>query len=210
MKPTKLYNILYARYGNLDWWPADAPYEMMIGAILTQNTAWRNVEKAINNFGSDVTPKFVENATLDELVGIIRPAGFFNQKAAYLKCLTAWFKQYDYQAEKVAAQPLEILRHELLDIKGVGEETADSILLYGLELPSFVVDAYTKRLLGRLGVDVKLTYRDVQAWFMNSLPVDVPLYNNFHACIVYVCKDFCRAKAKCDGCPLGAICSSCQ
>lgn len=206
--PAELYDILYAYYGELGWWPAKTPYEMMVGAILTQNTAWRNVERALANFNQQhpLTPQFVETVSMDTLMQIIMPAGFFNQKAQYIKELTAWFKLYDYCAENLKSIPMEILRRELLAIRGVGEETADSILLYALDKPSFVIDAYTKRILSRLSVDVVLKYKHMQQWFESQLPQAVSLYNNFHACIVNVCKEFCTVNPQCSGCPLLKIC----
>lgn len=208
MNPHYLYTLLAAHYGELDWWPADSPYEVMVGAILTQNTAWENVEKAIANFNGSLTPQLIEALPIAELIQYIRPAGFFNQKAVYLKELTAWFKRYSYNVATAAQQPLDALRRELLAVKGVGEETADSVLLYALGLPSFVVDAYTKRLLSRLGISVKPTYRDVQHWFTSQLPREVSLYNNIHACIVILCKEYCRAKPKCEGCPMLSNCKN--
>ncbi|MDR0324740.1 MAG: endonuclease III domain-containing protein, partial [Oscillospiraceae bacterium] len=151
MTPEDINRLLYGRYGDLGWWPAETPYEVMAGAILTQNTAWGNVEKAIARFEGNLTPERVEAMPPDELADTIRPAGFFNQKAGYLKTLTAWFKRYGYSAENASGRGLEPLREELLALRGIGKETADSILLYALELPTFVVDAYTSRLLTRLG-----------------------------------------------------------
>ena len=206
--PRQLYNVLYAHYGDLRWWPADDPYEMMVGAVLTQNTAWRNVEKAIANFGGRLSPDYIASLPIDKLTEIIKPAGFFNQKAQYLKALTAWFAAYDYDHENAALSQVDDLRRQLLAVKGVGQETADSILLYALGLPAFVVDAYTMRLLKRLGVDVPMTYRGVQAWFTSQLPQDIALYNNYHACVVNICKDFCRAVPRCGGCPLASYCKS--
>ena len=144
-KLLSIYEALLAHYGELHWWPAETPYEMMVGAVLTQNTAWGNVEKAIANFGGSLSPEDVANANLAELTKIIRPAGFFNQKAAYLKAVTEWFAKYGYDVPAVQKEPLTKLRTELLSTKGVGQETADAILLYAFGFPTFVVDAYTVR-----------------------------------------------------------------
>jgi len=144
-----IHDKLLAHYGDLNWWPAKTPYEVIVGAILTQNTAWTNVEKAIANFGGTPTPEMVINTHLSELAEIIRPAGFFNQKATYLKAITAWFARYDFNIQLITQKSLVDVRSELLSIKGVGQETADSILLYACELPTFVVDAYTIRLCDR-------------------------------------------------------------
>ncbi|MDR1668567.1 MAG: endonuclease [Oscillospiraceae bacterium] len=209
MTPTRLNDLLFARYGELNWWPAGTPYEVMVGAVLTQNTAWSNVEAAIARFGSsgcglNLTPQRIETMPIEELTEIIRPAGFFNQKARYIKALTAWFKQYNYSTEAARRAGLPELRKELLAVRGIGKETADSILLYALELPSFVTDAYTKRLLGRLGVTGVSGYDAVKRFFEEGL--DTKLYNNLHAMIVINAKEHCRAKPKCAGCPLEDYC----
>jgi len=203
----KIYGTLKKRYGDLRWWPAKTPYEVIAGAVLTQNTAWANVEKAIANFGpSGPRPRAVASASLGELAEIIRPAGFFNQKAAYLKSVTEWFAMYSYDVKKVKCEPLEKLRTELLATKGVGEETADSILLYAFDLPTFVVDAYTKRLCARCPIDAGKTYAQVKKYFEDNLPKTVELYNNFHALIVINAKEHCRKKPLCEKCPLIRIC----
>jgi len=139
-----IYNKLLSRYGDLHWWPASSPYEVIVGAVLTQNTAWSNVEKAIDNFGDSLSPEFIASLDMDALAELIRPSGFFNQKAASLKEITRWFEKYGYSVEKVKHHSLEKIRKELLTVKGVGKETADSILLYAFDYPTFVVDAYTK------------------------------------------------------------------
>jgi len=177
----------------------------MTGAILTQNTAWGNVEKAIANFTDTPTPEFIESVSMEELVKIIKPAGFFNQKAAYLKALTAWYKTYGYSVANARARPLCKLRDELLSVKGVGRETADSILLYAFDLPSFVIDAYTIRLIVRLtGESRPPGYETAQRAFASGL--EAPLYNNAHAMIVINAKEHCGAKPKCTGCPLAYMC----
>jgi endonuclease-3 related protein len=203
----KIYETLKKRYGDLHWWPAKTPYEVMAGAVLTQNTAWTNVERAIANFGPNgPKPKIVAAASLDELAAIIRPAGFFNQKAGYLKSVTEWFAMYNYSVNKVKREPLETLRAELLSIKGVGEETADSILLYAFNLPAFVVDAYTKRLCARYPINAGKTYSQIKRFFEDNLPKTVEIYNNFHALIVINAKEHCRKKPYCEECPLGGKC----
>jgi len=149
-----IYDKLFAHFGHLQWWPAQSPYEVMVGAVLTQNTAWRNVEKAIANFDGQLSPQFVRDVDTAKLIELIRPAGFFNQKAAYLKALTAWFAQYNYDIPTAQREPLDKLRAQLLAVKGIGKETADCVLLYALGLPTFVVDAYTLRLCTRYGLNV--------------------------------------------------------
>jgi endonuclease-3 related protein len=203
---TEVYNILAARYGNLRWWPAKTPYEVIVGAILTQNTAWGNVEKAIANFSGGLSPQRVMSLNLETLIEIIRPAGFFNQKAAYLKGVTSWFGRYGFNVAAVQKLPLAQIRAELLSVKGVGNETADSILLYAFGFPSFVVDAYTVRLLSRLPIDAGKGYEKIKAYFERELPRDAEIYNNFHALIVVNAKEHCRKKPVCAGCPLSETC----
>ena len=205
-KAESIYNTLLADYGDLHWWPAETPYEVMVGAVLTQNTAWGNVEKAIANFSGNLTPEFVLNADTTELSDIIRPAGFFNQKAAYLKAVTEWFAGYNFDVPTVQRETLKKLRPELLSVKGVGKETADSILLYAFNFPSFVVDAYTVRLCDRFPVDAGKGYDAVKAYFEASVPKDAKIYNNYHALIVINAKEHCRKKPLCAGCPLYDTC----
>ena len=212
----QIYNRLLGHYGDLNWWPAETPYGVIVGAVLTQNTAWSNVEKAIASFGGKLTPEFVLGASHDEIAGIIRPAGFFNQKAVYLKAVTGWFSQYGFSVQAVRREPLEKLRRSLLSVKGIGKETADSILLYAFGFPTFVVDAYTMRLCGRFPVDAGNSYDAVKAAFEDALTAGNPslqneeiakIYNNYHAYIVINGKEHCRkAKPLCGSCPLGDIC----
>ncbi len=201
-----LYEALLARYGDPHWWPARTPYEVIVGAVLTQNTAWGNVEKAIARFGDGLSPEQVLRLDLAELSEIIRPAGFFNQKAPYLKAVTEWFARYDFDVPTVRREPLEKLRAELLSTRGVGRETADSILLYACGLPSFVVDAYTMRLCARYPIDAGEGYEAVKRFFEDNLARSAQLYNRFHALIVVHAKAHCRKKPLCDGCPLGDVC----
>ena len=207
-----IYELLNERYGNLNWWPADSPYEVMVGAVLTQNTAWTNVEKALANFGKNhcnkITPEFIEKISIEKLSEIIRPAGFFNQKAVYLKAVTTWFNQYDYDVDKVKNGNLKFLRKELLTVKGIGKETADSILLYAFNFPTFVIDAYTRRLLERLEIEnIPKEYDNIKAMFETALPHDESLWNNYHACIVINAKEHCKVKPICTNCPLIELCS---
>jgi endonuclease-3 related protein len=207
MALTAIFRSLAARYGNPHWWPANTPYEVIVGAVLTQNTAWGNVEKAIANFADDLSPERVMSLDIGTLAEIIRPAGFFNQKAAYLREVTAWFGQYGFSVSAVQKLTFAQVRAELLDVRGIGHETADSILLYAFGFPSFVVDAYTMRLLSRLPIDAGGSYEKVKAYFENALPRDVEIYNNFHALIVINAKEHCRKKPVCEGCPLCGVCA---
>lgn len=202
----EIFNILLTAYGPRRWWPARTPYEMMVGAILTQNTAWNNVEKAIRNFGHRLSPRFVNAVSLEELIGIIKPCGYFNQKAACLKQLTSWFEQYDYDIDRVRQLEGDILRRQLLAIKGVGPETADSILLYALDQPYFVIDAYTRRFLERLGEEVPSRYDQLRHEIESLLPLNTYVYGEFHALIVEHAKRHCRKSPACRGCPLEHLC----
>jgi len=201
-----IYNHLHVRYGNLDWWPADSPYEVIVGAILTQNTNWGNVEKAIANFDGDITPERVLALDPEELKMIIRPAGFFNQKAVYLKAVTEWYARYDFDVANVQAKPLDIVRAELLAVRGIGNETADSILLYAFQFPTFVIDKYTQRFCQRYPIDAGKDYMSVKAYFETNLPRDEALFNNYHALLVINAKEHCSAKMNCAGCPLDIYC----
>jgi endonuclease-3 related protein len=201
-----IYETLLAYYGEPHWWPAKTPYEVIAGAVLTQNTAWSNVEKAIANFGDNLVPQTVLTAELSELTEIIRPAGFFNQKAAYLKAVTEWFARYDFDVPTVQCEPLRKMRSELLSTKGIGPETADSILLYAFGFPAFVVDAYTMRLCGRYPIDAGNGYSSVKSHFESRLPRSAEVYNSFHALIVINAKEHCRKKPVCGDCPLGGKC----
>ena len=195
-KLLEIYEKLLAHYGAPHWWPAQTPYEVIVGAVLTQNTAWTNVAHALANFGGSLCPEFVASADIGHLKNLVRPAGFFNQKAAYLKAVTAWFAKYNYSADEARRRPLAAIRPELLAVKGVGEETADSILLYACGFPTFVIDAYTRRLCGA-----------VKRRFEQELPADAVLFNNYHALIVINAKEHCRKKPLCAGCPLEESCA---
>jgi endonuclease-3 related protein len=201
-KLIEIYDHLHSHYGNLSWWPAETPYEVIVGAVLTQNTAWTNVEKAIANFKAELSPDLILNLSHEELIKIINPAGFFNQKARYLKNVTSWFSNYAFDVSVVQKKDIKTLRTELLNIKGVGRETADSILLYAFEFPTFVVDAYTVRLLKRFPIEIKYDYEVIRAYFEDSIPKDIDLYNNYHALIVINGKNHCRKRPVCTGCPL--------
>ena len=202
-----IYETLLAHYGNLNWWPAKTPYEVIVGAVLTQNTAWSNVEKAIANFDDHLSPQAVLEMKISDLTEIIRPSGFFNQKATYLRAITEWYAGYNFDVVTVQREQLEKLRPELLSVKGIGKETADSILLYSFGFPTFVVDAYTVRLCERYPVEVGIGYDTVKAYFESNLPRSVEMYNNYHALIVINGKEHCRKKnPQCDSCPLRDLC----
>ncbi|WP_291565176.1 MULTISPECIES: endonuclease III domain-containing protein [unclassified Clostridium] len=202
----QIYNLLLTAYGKRSWWPAKTAFEMMVGAILTQNTSWTNVEKAIANLGYNLSPEFIETVSNKELGEIIRPSGYYNQKAIRLKALTLWFKKYSYDIKNIKGIDGQVLRDELLEIKGVGRETADSILTYALNIPFFIVDTYTKRILYRLGYDIPKNYDELRIKIEESIPKDLYIYNEFHGLIVEHAKCHCKKSPNCAGCPLESIC----
>ncbi len=197
------YERLLERYSRQHWWPAETEEEIVIGALLTQNTAWSNVEKAIKNLkkGNMCSLEAIYQASIDRLKECIKPAGFFNQKAQYLKNIASFFVEHG-GFEGLSSYDTGALRTMLLKIKGVGKETADSILLYAFDRPVFVVDAYTRRLIERHRLSDKLDYDSLQELFMRNLPRDASLFNEYHALIVRNAKEHCRKKPRCKGCPL--------
>jgi endonuclease-3 related protein len=201
-----IYHTLLSFFGEQGWWPADTPFEVMVGAVLTQNTAWRNVERAIENLKKEgvLTPLGLKGIDEARLAELIRPAGYYNVKAKRLKSLIKFLDGgYGGDLMKMFSEPLSSLREEILTIKGIGPETADSILLYAGEKPIFVVDAYTRRILSRHGMITDGTsYGDIQSLFMRSLPQDVSLYKEYHALFVQLAKTFCKTKPHCAECPL--------
>jgi endonuclease-3 related protein len=206
-----IFDRLAAHFGPLHWWPAQTPFEVVVGAILTQNTAWRNVEYAIARLkeAGALTPAALRTMDQGELEALIRPAGFFRQKAERLQLFVEHlFARHGGDLAALLSGPLAAVRAELLSLKGVGPETADSILLYAGNHPSFVIDAYTRRLFTRLGLlDGNEGYEAIRALFMDNLPHETDLFNEYHALIVEECKVFCRKRAPlCPACPLLACC----
>ena len=203
---TEIYQLLFERFGPQHWWPGETQFEIITGAILTQNTNWANVEKAIANLKSAhlLTPEKLYHLDISELAEFIRPAGYYNIKAKRLKSFLTWFFQnYDGQLANLETLDTNRLRAELLAVSGIGPETADSILLYAFGRPVFVVDAYTARVAVRHGlIDTEADYEQLRELFQSNLPQDVQLFNEFHALLVRLGKDFCRPKARCHGCPL--------
>ncbi|SDM61518.1 endonuclease III domain-containing protein [Acetanaerobacterium elongatum] len=204
---TELFDKLLAAYGKRHWWPAQTPFEMMVGAILTQNTAWSNVERALAGFGENLTPQYILTCDEANLAEIIRPSGYYNQKAVRLKTLARWYEGYGFDINRVRAKSGEALREELLALNGVGHETAYSMLLYAFDKPYFVVDAYTRRLFERLGLTVPKDYDEFRLAIEASIPQDLYLYNEFHALIVAHAKEHCKVKPCCDGCPITSRCT---
>ncbi len=206
----EIFDRLFRRYGPRRWWPAETPFEVCVGAILTQNTSWGNVEKAIANLkrAKLLSPEALRDTRVEQLAEVIRPAGFFNVKAKRLKGFIDWFfARYDGSLERLFAGEWPILREELLAVPGIGPETCDAILLYAGGKPSFVVDAYTRRLFAGLGlVREDIGYEELRALFMENLPPDPPLFNEYHALIVEHGKEHCRKRPRCPGCSLHVLC----
>jgi endonuclease-3 related protein len=206
----RYYHAMLAELGPSRWWPGRTPFEIALGAILTQNTAWTNVEKAMHNLRQSglLDAQALFRLTDEELAAFIRPAGVFRVKAARVRNFLRFLQRTcDLDMDGLRKETVEKLRPMLLDVSGIGPETADSILLYGLGLPSFVVDAYTRRILSRHGlVPGDIGYEDLREFFMNALPKDVVLFNEFHALVVRTGKGWCAKKAgKCPQCPLAVF-----
>ena len=202
-----IYKKLYRFFGPQNWWPGDTPFEIAVGAVLTQNTNWGNVEKAIQNLKKQgvLSSRGIHGLSVNELASLIKPAGYFNVKAKRLRSfLDFLMNEYCGRMENMAREDLTQLRPKLLRIHGIGPETADSILLYALEKPIFVIDAYTKRILSRHGITASDgSYAEFQELFHASLKRDVHLYNEYHALFVRAGKTFCRrTKPLCEKCPL--------
>jgi len=205
----KIYNLLFSSFGPQNWWPAETELEMMVGAILTQNTSWNNVEKAILNLkeNSLLSIQKLSRIPASILAEYIRPAGYYNLKVKRLKNLiNCIVDRYNGDIKTLFSCDTDTIREELLRVKGIGLETADSIVLYGAERSIFVVDTYTHRILTRHGlIEEEAGYHDVQSFFMDNLSHDVELFKEFHALIVKTGKDFCRRKPRCSECPLNKL-----
>ena len=207
-----IYRRLMDGYGPQHWWPAEGPFEVMVGAVLTQSAAWSNVEKAIAGLkgAGALSPEALRRLPLAELARLIRPCGYYNAKAVKLKSLARWLGEFcGDDLNRLSAHDTDTLRRELLSIHGVGEETADSILLYAVGKPVFVIDAYTRRIISRLGLAPQDTsYAACQALFRDNLPVDSGLFNEYHALLVSLAKDVCRPRPLCPKCCLADKCPS--
>ncbi|MFZ3063045.1 MAG: endonuclease III domain-containing protein [Actinomycetota bacterium] len=207
----ELYSRLYDSFGPQGWWPAKSSFEMIVGAILTQNTAWTNVEKAIAALEERDLLHTEKMAKVPEekLEMLIRPSGYFRQKAQRLKAISDHLvRNYHGELEKLFSLPRLRVRGELLKVSGLGKETADSILLYAGEKPVFVIDAYTRRICHRLGLTSLTRYDDLQRFFERNLPPDVKTYQEFHALLVALGKEHCRRVPRCAGCPVGRDCEA--
>ena len=201
------FEAMFHRFGEQNWWPAKTRLEMMLGAILTQNTTWTNVEKALANMRQHKALDFetLDSTTKEQIAKWIRPAGYFNQKASHIKDMATTIRhRFDGSLNRLFSLDTPALRKELLSWKGVGPETADCIMLYAAKRPVFVVDAYTRRIAMRHGwIGEKATYDEVAMLFTSNLPKDdVALFNEYHALIVQTGKEHCKTTPQCKGCPL--------
>lgn len=201
------YERLLNKFGPQQWWPGDSPFEVMVGAVLVQNTAWRNVEHAIENLREAglMEAKALYAVAPEELAELIRPAGYYQVKARRLRNLLKFVvEEFDGSLDDMFRTSLSTLREQLLAVNGIGPETADAILLYAGGLSTFVVDTYTHRVLARHGwLGYDSDYHEIKDYFESSLPADAPLYNEYHALLVRVGKDYCKRTApKCEACPL--------
>jgi len=203
---------LFAEYGPQQWWPADSPFEVIVGAVLTQSAAWTNVEKAIANLRSAgaLSPEGIRSLPEAELAALIRPSGYFNAKARKLKAFTALLSErFEGDLPKMLATPPRDLRPLLLATHGIGPETADAILLYAAGRPAFVIDAYTRRTLSRLGrPPARDTYAAWRELVEASLPPDAAMFNEYHALLVRLGKEVCRARPGCGRCVLRTVCAT--
>lgn len=206
-----IYNRLMNHYGPQHWWPADEPFEVIIGAILTQSAAWGNVEKAISNLKSAgaLSPRELRRLSLTEVASLIHPCGYYNAKALKLKSFAIWLEEhFNDDLDRLFATDIGQLRQQLLSVHGIGTETADSIILYAANKPIFVIDAYTRRIFSRMGLapSADNSYSAYQSIFMNNLPADTILFNEYHALLVRLAKDACRNRPLCQKCHLTDVC----
>ena len=208
-----VYQRLLARYGPQDWWPGDSPFEVIVGAILTQSAGWIGVERAIDNLkaAGALSPAALRDVPIEELAVLIRPSVYFNAKSLKLKAFVEHLgERYDDDLDAMFRQDADQLRAELLSIHGIGEETADDILLYAAGKPVFVIDAYTRRIMGRLGVTPSVDrYGAYQSMFMDNLPRDEALFNEYHALLDRHAVEACRKRAPlCESCCLQDVCAT--
>lgn len=205
-KLLEIYRRLYHAFGPQHWWPGESPFEIAVGAILTQNTNWANVERAIENLKKEnvLSARSIHKIKTDGLASLIKPAGYFNIKSKRLKAFIHFLmNEYQGSMKRMGNKEMDTLRTELLNIHGIGYETADSILLYALDKPVFVIDAYTKRVLSRHNIiRYDESYERIQDLFHTTLKRDTELFNEYHALFVRLGKTYCRKKPMCDGCPL--------
>lgn len=205
----KIFKKLFNHYGPRHWWPAKTRFEVIVGAVLAQNVSWKNAKKAIDHLKDAglLSPEALSSCRHQKIAHQIKSSRFYNQKAKKLKALCSWMMQtYDGSLNKMFRQQTEDLREQLLGIKGIGQETADCILLYAAGKPSFVSDAYTQRFFERYGVfHGRKTYEEIRNFFMHHLPRDIYLYNEYHALIDHHSSHVCQSRPDCDRCPVRII-----
>ena len=205
-----IYGLMLERYGAQNWWPGETPFEMMVGAVLTQAAAWTNVEKAISNLiaADALSAHAIRSIKQEELAKLVYPSGYYNSKARKLKALAEYLgRRFDDDLDAMQNEDVSTLRAELLGVYGIGEETADDILLYALSKPTFVVDNYTRRIFHRLGLaPEKGSYSIYRSMFMDNLPAGQELFGEYHALIVRHGKEVCKKRPACEGCCLLEVC----
>lgn len=207
LNANELYQLLLNAYGKPRWW-SDDPFIVMFQAVLVQNTAWGSVEKTCSVIGDRLTPERIEALPVEELEKLIRPCGFYKAKSHTIKAILEWYRQYHFEQKRVCQISASRLRKELLAIRGVGAETADVILVYAFYKPSFIIDAYTRRFLSRMGY----SFADddsIRYFFQTSLPGDAEVYGWYHWLILDHCISACRKKPECEGCLLRSKCRQC-
>jgi endonuclease III related protein len=211
MRLTHIYNLMYLALGDRKWWPADNCEEIIFGAILVQSVAWSNTVKALGNLRQADLLSFAKiyEADIAEVEACVVPTRYYRMKAKKLKAFaTHLMERYDGNLPALLERPMIALREELLGVYGIGPETADDIILYAAEQPTFVIDAFTKRVFHRIGIcSSDIPYEDLRLWFMHYLPHDVPLFNQYHALLDGIGHHYCaNTKPKCSACPLRTVC----
>lgn len=202
----KCYQRLMAHYGAQHWWPAESTFEMLIGAILTQNTAWQNAALALEKLKPYLAPEKLDRLPEDKLAQCIRSSGFYQLKAKRIRAFLTWYKDYGFDPENVKKQSGAFLRKQLLSVKGIGEETADAMLVYAFDKPFFIADAYSRRFFSRLGDQAAQSYDAVKEKVESCLPPELMIYQEYHALIVVHGKLHCKAAPVCKGCPFSGAC----
>ena len=205
MDANDIYKELLNAYSKPHWW-SDDPFTVMFQAVLVQNTAWSSVEKTCEPVKDKLSPQFIAGLSDEELQKLISPCGFYKSKSQTITSLAKWFEKYDYSVREAQKMPLKALRSELLSIKGIGAETADVILVYALYQPSFVMDAYTRRFLSRLGFDLA-DDTEIRKFLEAALPKDAQVYGYFHWLILDHCISVCRKTPLCGECKLNSHCA---
>ncbi|MCL4373961.1 MAG: endonuclease [Candidatus Marsarchaeota archaeon] len=209
-KPIEIYRLLLKRFGFLNWWPGETSFEVLVGAILTQQTSWKNVEKAIASLKKEqcLSLECLASINIKSLEKLIRPSGYYKQKARRLKDICSSIKDEYGSIDKLFSLDAQALRKKLLSYKGIGNETADSIVLYAANKPIFVIDAYTKRIMRRINkMPIDISYDSLQEYFEKNVKRDLELYKDMHAQFVELGKSYCKTIPLCDNCPANNICA---